>query len=73
MTIVAEGVETEAQASFLREHGCDEIQGFFYSKAIPASAIVELLKSRPSAVLSSCDVVPTPRGRMADSAFLPAL
>ena len=72
MTIVAEGVETEAQASFLREHGCDEIQGFFYSKAIPASAIVELLKSRPSAVLSSCDVVPTPRGRMADSAFLPA-
>ena len=73
MTIVAEGVETQAQASFLREHGCDEIQGFFYSKAISATAVVELLKSRPSAVLSGCDVVPTPRGRTAESAFLISL
>ena len=32
---IAEGVETEVQLAFLREQGCHEVQGFYYSKALP--------------------------------------
>jgi diguanylate cyclase (GGDEF)-like protein len=47
MTIVAEGVETQGQVEFLRTHDCDEFQGFYFSKAVPASAITDLLKEQP--------------------------
>jgi diguanylate cyclase (GGDEF)-like protein/PAS domain S-box-containing protein len=36
LTVVAEGVETEAQEQFLREQGCDLVQGFRYSRPLPA-------------------------------------
>lgn len=35
MSVIAEGAETHEQVHFLREHGCDEVQGFYYSQAIP--------------------------------------
>jgi CheY-like chemotaxis protein len=35
--VIAEGIETEAQLSFLRTHGCDEIQGYYFSKPVPAN------------------------------------
>jgi EAL domain-containing protein (putative c-di-GMP-specific phosphodiesterase class I) len=47
MTIVAEGVETKGQMEFLRDHECDEFQGFYFSKAVPAAKIVDLLQSQP--------------------------
>ncbi|MFM9264039.1 bifunctional diguanylate cyclase/phosphodiesterase [Tychonema sp. BBK16] len=45
MTVVAEGVEDERELAFLCEHGCDEIQGYFFSKALPRADFEELLKS----------------------------
>ncbi|MCS0493519.1 EAL domain-containing protein [Ancylobacter sp. MQZ15Z-1] len=41
---VAEGVETPAQAAYLRSNGCDFAQGFLYSKALPAARVPGLLK-----------------------------
>ena len=42
--VVAEGVETAAQYEFLRDNGCDEIQGFYFSKPCHPDAFVDLLK-----------------------------
>ncbi|MBL4613168.1 MAG: EAL domain-containing protein, partial [Emcibacter sp.] len=36
LTVVAEGVETEEQAQILRQKGCDVLQGYFFSRPIPA-------------------------------------
>jgi diguanylate cyclase (GGDEF)-like protein/PAS domain S-box-containing protein len=43
LTVIAEGVETEAQLSFLRDNGCDEAQGYWYSRPVPAAEFVKLL------------------------------
>jgi len=40
--VIAEGVESEAQHAFLRERGCDEAQGFYYSAAIPIEGFTAL-------------------------------
>ncbi len=42
--VVAEGVETQAQFDMLREHGCDEVQGFFFSEPLPAEAATQFLR-----------------------------
>jgi diguanylate cyclase (GGDEF)-like protein len=44
--VVAEGVESEAQASCLRRRGCDEMQGHFFSPAVPADEFASLLRRR---------------------------
>jgi EAL domain-containing protein (putative c-di-GMP-specific phosphodiesterase class I) len=37
LKVIAEGVETESQSSFLRKHQCDEIQGYYFRKPIMAA------------------------------------
>jgi diguanylate cyclase (GGDEF)-like protein/PAS domain S-box-containing protein len=44
MQIIAEGVENEHQARFLKEHHCDYGQGYFYSKPLPAQKMELLIK-----------------------------
>lgn len=42
--LLAEGVETREQVEFLKEIGCDMVQGFYYAKPMPAEEFYELLK-----------------------------
>lgn len=46
LRVVAEGVESEAQLQFLSRQSCDEIQGYYFSPPLPASAFAELLRSQ---------------------------
>jgi diguanylate cyclase (GGDEF)-like protein/PAS domain S-box-containing protein len=53
MTLIAEGVETDAQLAFLRQHGCDAYQGWLFAKAMDAGSLTERLrmpKESPSAI-----------------------
>jgi diguanylate cyclase (GGDEF)-like protein/PAS domain S-box-containing protein len=44
LKVIAEGVETEAQMSFLRAHQCDEIQGYYFSKPLAADQVADKLR-----------------------------
>jgi diguanylate cyclase (GGDEF)-like protein len=47
MTVVAEGVETKEQAAYLRDQACDEFQGFYFRKAMPADEFAALIRNPP--------------------------
>ena len=47
MKVTAEGVETPAQLAFLRRQGCDLLQGYLFSRPVPAEQFEELLTQPP--------------------------
>jgi EAL domain-containing protein (putative c-di-GMP-specific phosphodiesterase class I) len=49
VSVVAEGVETEQQLARLREGGCDTMQGFLFSRPVPAASIAALMAPRAAA------------------------
>lgn len=46
LTVVAQGVETKEQADFLRDNACDEFQGFYFNKPVPADQVKALLQAQ---------------------------
>jgi len=60
LKVVAEGVETPAQLDFLKTAGCDEYQGYHYSRPLPADQFQRLIRNaRPHDVLTEEDAVRT--------------
>jgi len=55
LRVIAEGVETADQVAFLRDNNCDEMQGYHFSKPLPADEIVRLLAraAQPNAAAAS--------------------
>jgi EAL domain-containing protein (putative c-di-GMP-specific phosphodiesterase class I) len=45
MEVIAEGVETEEQFRLLTEKGCDGVQGYFFTRALPPAEILRWLDS----------------------------
>ena len=45
LRVVAEGVETAAHLDYLKLHGCDEVQGYYFSRPVPASQLESLLRA----------------------------
>ena len=45
LNVVAEGVETDDQLGFLRAHGCREVQGYYYSKPLPADGFADWMRA----------------------------
>ncbi|MDX1352842.1 MAG: EAL domain-containing protein, partial [Thiomicrorhabdus sp.] len=48
ITTIAEGVETQDQLTLLKALGCNEVQGYFYSKPLPANELHHFIKKKVS-------------------------
>jgi len=61
LNVIAEGVESNDQVNFLRNHKCDEMQCYYFSKPIPESEFADLLRNGkgllPEAPLKSAKAI----------------
>ncbi|MBL4720710.1 MAG: EAL domain-containing protein [Alphaproteobacteria bacterium] len=53
LSVVAEGVETEAEYQFLRGHGCEQVQGWYFSPALPPDQFADWYRTRQRPKLST--------------------
>jgi diguanylate cyclase (GGDEF)-like protein len=51
LTVVAQGVETQEQAEHLRSHACDELQGFYFRRPLPADEFTQVLRDQATEVI----------------------
>ncbi|MBI4985841.1 MAG: EAL domain-containing protein, partial [Rhodocyclales bacterium] len=58
LSAIAEGVETEAQLNFLRARDCDEMQGFYFSRPVPAAEFERMLRERIRMVFPTSSNLP---------------
>ncbi len=56
MQVIAEGVEDAKQLAFLQGHGCDQMQGFYFSPPVPALAFEKLLRQGKRPIAQVADV-----------------
>lgn len=57
LRVIAEGVETIEQLAYLRERGCDEVQGYYFSRPVAASAFETLLRTQSPDLLANSRLV----------------
>ncbi len=50
LTVVAQGVETREQADYLRLHACNELQGFYFERPLPADEFTQLLRDQATEI-----------------------
>jgi len=53
LQVIAEGVETMGQLAVLHRRGCDQIQGYLFSKPLPPEDLAQLLRDRPNLAIPS--------------------
>ncbi|MCJ2035377.1 putative bifunctional diguanylate cyclase/phosphodiesterase [Methylobacterium sp. J-068] len=61
LDVTAEGVETPEQATFLADEGCTHVQGYLYSKPIPANRVPWFLRNRPDLLGGDMEIGPIRR------------
>lgn len=54
LKVTAEGVETKSQLDLLLEYGCDEVQGYLFSKPVPLPSIEAYLEKNTNAEIIGC-------------------
>ncbi|CAI3794236.1 putative bifunctional diguanylate cyclase/phosphodiesterase [Pseudarthrobacter sp. MM222] len=59
LKVTAEGIETPAQARYLMEHGCDALQGYLFSRPVPASERQNAVR-KSAAAIAAMDGIPLP-------------
>lgn len=60
LQVIAEGVETEEQLAYLRQHGCDQMQGYFFSPPLAADAFEQLLREERALPVQDTAVMASP-------------
>lgn len=56
ISVLAEGIENQQQLSWMEEQGCDQVQGYFFSKPLPADEFIDYIRQRNGPIASPSEV-----------------